>query len=110
MLPLLARVPVLPCLMMRQLSQDRQQGVISLLDWISAQVRVATNNNNNNNNKKPGLQIETFSESFSFDLFSNSFSQNSNSKKNMWWTNNLKLSHCLVHKLSQWTILERWEG
>ncbi|KAJ7343691.1 reticulophagy, partial [Desmophyllum pertusum] len=37
MLPLLARVPVLPCLMARQLSQDRQQGLVSLLDWISAQ-------------------------------------------------------------------------
>ena len=38
MLPLLARVPVLPCLLTRQLFQDRQQGVFSLLDWISAQV------------------------------------------------------------------------
>jgi len=39
MLPLLARVPVLPCLLTRQLLQDRQQpGVFSLLDWISAQV------------------------------------------------------------------------
>lgn len=38
MLPLLAKVPVLPCLLTRQLFQDRQQGVFSLLDWISAQV------------------------------------------------------------------------
>ena len=38
MLPLLARVPVLPCLLTRQLFQDRQQGMFSLLDWISAQV------------------------------------------------------------------------
>ena len=38
MLPLLAKVPVLPCLFTRQLFQDRQQGVFSLLDWISAQV------------------------------------------------------------------------
>ena len=40
-LPLLARVPVLPCLITRQLSQARQQGVVSLLDWISAQVNTA---------------------------------------------------------------------
>lgn len=38
MLPLLARVPVLPCLLTRQVFQDRQQGMFSLLDWISAQV------------------------------------------------------------------------
>lgn len=38
MLPLLAKVPVLPCLLTRQLFQDRQQGMFSLLDWISAQV------------------------------------------------------------------------
>ena len=38
MLPLLARVPALPCLLTRQLFQDRQQGMFSLLDWISAQV------------------------------------------------------------------------
>ncbi|KAL9950515.1 hypothetical protein ACROYT_G043024 [Oculina patagonica] len=37
MLPLLARVPVLPCLMTRQLSKDKQQSAVSLLDWISAQ-------------------------------------------------------------------------
>lgn len=36
-LPLLAKVPVLPCLISRQLSQVRQQDVVSLLDWISAQ-------------------------------------------------------------------------
>ena len=38
MLPLLARVPVLPCLITRQLFKDRLQGGFSLLDWISAQV------------------------------------------------------------------------
>ena len=38
MLPLLARVPVLPCLISRQLFKDRLPGGFSLLDWISAQV------------------------------------------------------------------------
>ena len=40
MLPLLARVPVLPCLLTRQVvSKERlPDGRLSLLDWISAQV------------------------------------------------------------------------
>ena len=42
MLPLLAKVPVLPCLLTRQLvSKERlPESRASLLDWISAQVRL----------------------------------------------------------------------
>ena len=54
MLPLLARVPVLPCLLTRQLFQDRQQDMFSLLDWISAQVNTCRSFYYINTSETPG--------------------------------------------------------